>query len=118
VTPNLFDDDAARDAEAAAQQWAGRVAEQVHDLREQYMAVATARLAGLDDAAALAAADRHLAAMNEQQLADMLVWVIWEGGPPVEDIARDRLLRLRDIPLTGIVAAVNAIPTTEHLGGA
>lgn len=72
------------------------VEETVEELRERLIVVVTARLIAEDETAATAAFNELLDSIPPTMLADALGAALWYGGPAVEDVARDRLLRLRD----------------------
>lgn len=90
------DEDPLRDLAAMVERYNRDVEDMVEELRERLIVVVTARLIGEDATAAAEAFNAQLDNMPCEMLADALGNALWYGGPPVEDVARDRLLRLRD----------------------
>lgn len=100
MAADLFDDD--RDAEQLLRHvaaWDANVNAHITEHREHLIAIATARLTGVNSAAAEEALHQHLDCYGPADvplLLDMLGRALWRGGRSVEREARTRLIQLRD----------------------
>ncbi len=104
----LYDDDPVRDAERAAAAYQEALGLHLHSLREHFVAVVAAQLIGEDEQPAVEALESYWACLGDDLIGDLLRHALWYGCLPVEDDARDRLLKLRDAnDVTPVLEEIN-----------